>query len=161
MLGFNQVGSTISQVTKPTISEKSLTVGAPVDIAKAEDSPGVGKLLVGPNGPVDEVAAAKVVAAGTMPINSVKLQPIVTPVYTQKTEKSSVIQQHATPKQIVLRCDCCSVTVNSQHQLDLHLNGIFYNNEKGAILIHLFYQNTFYFTKFFLQNNFFGFRCQA
>ena len=143
MLGFNQGGSIISQVTKSTISDKSLSVGAAVDIAKADDSPGVGKLLVGPNGPVDEVAAAKVVAAGTMPINAVKLQPIVTPVHTQKTEKSSVIQQHATPKQIVLRCDCCSVTVNSQHQLDLHLNGIFTITIKGLI-----FKNTFYFTKF-------------
>ena len=132
MLGFNQGGSMISQVTKPTISDRSLSVGAAVDIAKAEDSPGVGKLLVGPNGPVDEVAAAKVAAAGTMPLHAVKVQPNVTPVHTQKTEKSSVIQQHATPKQIVLRCDCCSVTVNSQHQLDLHLNGIFTITTKGA-----------------------------
>ena len=143
MLGFNQGGSTISQVTKPTISDRSLSVGAAVDIAKAEDSPGVGKLLVGPNGPVDEVAAAKVVAAGTMPINAVKLQPIVTPVHTQKIEKSSVIQQHATPKQIVLRCDCCSVTVNSQHQLDLHLNGIFTITRKGLILIQRYIKMRF------------------
>ena len=150
MLGFDQV--TILQVTKPTISNKSLSLGVPVDIAKAEDSPGVGKLLVGPNGPVDEVAAAKVAAAGTMPINAVKLQPIVTPVHTQKIEKSSVIQQHATPKQIVLRCDCCSVTVNSQHQLDLHLNGIFTITRKGLILIQRFYQNTFYYTKFFTKS---------
>ena len=52
MLGFNQGGSIISQVTKSTISDKALSVGAAVYIAKAEDSPGVGKLLVGPNGPV-------------------------------------------------------------------------------------------------------------
>ena len=143
MLGFNQGGSIISQVTKPTISDKSLSVGGALDIAKAEDSPGVGKLLVGPNGPVDEVAAAKVAAAGTMPLHAVKVEPPVQ--NTQKTEKSSVIQQHATPKQIVLRCDSCSVTVNSRHQLDLHLNGSFtittkrdYFNTIFVLLLNLY-----------------------
>ena len=96
---------------------------------KPEDCTGVGKLLVGPNGPVDANAAAKVAAAGTMPkislsspvmvstpvVASVKVKPI-TPKNTAEKTKNS-------PKQSVLRCDCCYVTVNSQNQLDLHLNG--------------------------------------
>ena len=122
---------------------------AAVDIAKAEDSPGVGKLLVGPNGPVDEVAAAKVAAAGTMPLHAVKVEP---PVHTQKTEKSSVIQQHATPKQIVLRCECCSVTVNSQHQLDLHLNGSLQLRLKGHSLIILYISIHFITISFFTRS---------
>ena len=78
------------------------------------DGVGVGKLLVGPNGPVDAIAAAKVAAAGTMPVTVTKMEE---PVH------ASVNKAPIAPKQSTLRCDCCSVTVNSQHQLDLHLNG--------------------------------------
>ena len=86
---------------------------------EGEGGLGVGKLLVGPNGPVDANAAAKVAAAGTMPINAAKLEAL-TPVDVIKTPSTSTLHP---PRQCVLRCDCCSVTVNSQHQLDLHLNG--------------------------------------
>ena len=130
VLGYNHgEGKIISNIT-PIISEKSnLGLLKPENHIKAEDSPGVGKILVGPNGPVDASAAAKVAAAGTMPnipvptpaaisapvTSSIKVMPPTIPSLNEKLKKS--------PKQCVLRCDCCFVTVNSQHQLDLHLNG--------------------------------------
>jgi len=61
LLGYGQGGSVSNQNNKPTISEKpKVLLGAIEDDIKAEDGPGVGKLLVGPNGPVDATAAAKV-----------------------------------------------------------------------------------------------------
>ena len=133
MLGYGQGGNVLNQNIKPTISEKpKVLLGVIEDDIKAEDGPGVGKLLVGPNGPVDATAAAKVAAAGTMPnitVSTHSVPAVTTPVNTltatKKLQQASTSQQqpqHA-PKQCVLRCDCCSVTVNSQHQLDLHLNG--------------------------------------
>lgn len=115
----------------PVISEKpKVLVGAIPDDLKPEDGPGVGKLLVGPNGPVDATAAAKVAAAGTMPnitVSTPSLIDVATPVntrlITKNHQQASTSQQQQATKQCVLRCDCCSVTVNSQHQLDLHLNG--------------------------------------
>ena len=134
MLGYNHgEGKIISNIT-PIISEKSKFELPKPESLKAEDSPGVGKILVGPNGPVDASAAAKVAAAGTMPnipvlssaappvpvTSSEKAKPTTTPILVEKLKKS--------PKQCVLRCDCCFVTVNSQHQLDLHLNGEYHLN---------------------------------
>ena len=121
-------GIIISNIT-PIISEKSNLEQMKPENIKAEDSPGVGKILVGPNGPVDANAAAKVEAAGTMPnipvptsaaravpvTSSIKVKPPTILSLDEKVKKS--------PKQCVLRCDICFVTVNSQHQLDLHLNG--------------------------------------
>ena len=126
-------GIIISNIT-PIISEKSNLELMKFENIKAEDSPGVGKILVGPNGPVDASAAAKVAAAGTMPnipvptsakssapvISSEKAKAPTTPILVAKLKTSA--------KQCVLRCDCCFVTVNSQHQLDLHLNGEYHLN---------------------------------
>ena len=132
LLGYGQGGTVSNQIIKPIISEKPKVLVGPIqDDLKSVDSPGVGKLLVGPNGPVDATAAAKVAAAGTMPnitVTTHSVTDMTTPVNTPTTTKNqqpantSQLQQQAT-KQCVLRCDCCSVTVNSQHQLDLHLNG--------------------------------------
>lgn len=58
------------------------------------------------------------VPAVTTPVNTLTATKNL-----QQASTSQQQQQHAT-KQCVLRCDCCSVTVNSQHQLDLHLNGV-------------------------------------
>ena len=114
MLGYSTSEILSTQHTKPAILEKSKVIlGIQSD---AEDSPGVGKLLVGPNGPVDATAAAKVAAAGTMPNISTQS----TSVNASKNQSTTL---HHVTKQCILRCDCCSVTVNSQHQLDLHLNG--------------------------------------
>ena len=121
-------GKIISNI-KPIISEQpSIDVLIP-ETLKPEDCPGVGKLLVGPNGPVDANAAAKVAAAGTMPKITLTTPVIVsTPVTSivkakPITPKISAEKVKNSPKQSVLRCDCCYVTVNSQNQLDLHLNG--------------------------------------
>ena len=129
ILSYNHgEGKIISNIT-PIVTEKSNLELMKPDNIKAEDSPGVGKILVGPNGPVDANAAAKVAAAGTMPnipvttsaapsvpvTSSIKVKPPTIPSLDEKVKKS--------PKQCVLRCDICFVTVNSQHQLDLHLNG--------------------------------------
>ena len=117
MLGYSTSEILSTQNTKPATLEKSKVIlGIQSDELKAEDSPGVGKLLVGPNGPVDATAAAKVAAAGTMPNISTQS----TSVNATKTQSTTL---HHVTKQCILRCDCCSVTVNSQHQLDLHLNG--------------------------------------
>ena len=129
MINYNHGEGKIISNIKSIISEQpSIDVIIP-ETLKPEDCPGVGKLLVGPNGPVDANAAAKVAAAGTMPnipvpasaapsvpvTSSIKVKPPIIPSLDEKVKKS--------PKQCVLRCDCCFVTVNSQHQLDLHLNG--------------------------------------
>ena len=109
-----------TQNAKPVISDETkILLGVRPENFEGEGGVGVGKLLVGPNGPVDANAAAKVAAAGTMPMNTAT--PVtLTSVDIIKTPSTCTL--HA-PKQCVLRCDCCSVTVNSQHQLDLHLNG--------------------------------------
>jgi hypothetical protein len=134
LLGYGQGGSVSNQIIKPIISEKPKVLVGPIpDDLKSEDGPGVGKLLVGPNGPVDATAAAKVAAAGTMPnitVTTHSVTDVTTPVNTltenKNQEQASSSQQQQATKQCVLRCDCCSVTVNSQHQLDLHLNGNIY-----------------------------------
>ena len=129
ILGYNHGEGKIISNTTSIITKKSNFELPKPETLKAEDSPGVGKILVGPNGPVDASAAAKVVAAGTMPnipvsssakpsapvISSAKAKPPTIPIVVEKLKIS--------PKQCVLKCDCCFVTVNSQHQLDLHLNG--------------------------------------
>ena len=108
------------QNTKPVIADEAkVLLNVRAENFEGEGGVGVGKLLVGPNGPVDANAAAKVKAAGTMPINAAKLETL-TSVDIIKTPSTSSLHP---PRQSVLRCDCCSVTVNSQHQLDLHLNG--------------------------------------
>ena len=129
MLGYNHGEGKIINNIKPTISEKSnLAVTLPENLS-AEDGPGVGKLLVGPNGPVDASAAAKVAAAGTMPNIPSTTQAVLQPSVeiTGKAKPAATTSLSENPKnsakQSVLRCDCCYVTVNSQHQLDLHLNG--------------------------------------
>ena len=108
------------QNDRPIISDETkIMLGAKPDDFEGGAGVGVGKLLVGPNGPVDANAAAKVAAAGTMPMNAAKPETL-TSVDVTKTPSTCTLHP---PRQCVLRCDCCSVTVNSQHQLDLHLNG--------------------------------------
>ena len=88
--------------------------------------------MVGPDGPVDARAAAKIEAAKTTaspkPVNSQnnpQTAPPMTATHLIETTKASNagITLPISNKQTTLRCDCCAVTVNSQHQLDLHLNG--------------------------------------
>ena len=110
-----------TQNAKPVISDETkILLGVRPENFEGEGGVGVGKLLVGPNGPVDANAAAKVAAAGTMPINAAKLETLSSVDVIKTPSTSNTLHP---PRQCVLRCDCCSVTVNSQHQLDLHLNG--------------------------------------
>ena len=139
MLGYKHGEGEVINNIKPTISEKSNLDVTSTENLKAEDCPGVGKLLVGPNGPVDASAAAKVAAAGTMPNIPSTTQAVLPPsgeisgqakpaAATSLSEKPK-----SSAKQSVLRCDCCFVTVNSQHQLDLHLNGNSYFCSKKVL----------------------------
>ena len=129
MINYNHGEGKIISNIKPIISEQPRIDVTTPETLKPEDCPGVGKLLVGPNGPVDANAAAKVAAAGTMPKITLS-SPIIVPTpltssvkEKPKPPKSSSAKIKNSPKQSVLRCDCCYVTVNSQNQLDLHLNG--------------------------------------
>ena len=139
MLGYGQPGIISNTNIKPVISEKQKVVSdATTGDLTSEDFPGVGKLLVGPNGPVDATAAAKVAAAGTMPSITISHSPSPVSTTEQPQQLSSITPQalqQNTPKQCVLRCDCCSVTVNSNHQLDLHLNGK-YTFEFSVLFTH-------------------------
>ena len=124
MLGYSKTASSIPfpSINSDASEKANILLSVTPEVLRTGDGPGVGKLLVGPNGPVDANAAAKVAAAGTMPNISAANSEIV-PINTPKRQPPPSHVHQVVTKQCVLRCDCCSISVNSQHQLDLHLNG--------------------------------------